>query len=107
LIASLARPGGNFTGFSNYESVGGKWLELLKEIAPATIRALVIHNPENASNIESLHAIEKTSGSLGIQSIPAEVHDTNDIERQIAAFGQQPHGGLIVLVVRRQTIIAI
>jgi len=50
LLTSLARPGGNFTGLSNYESMDGKWLELLREIAPGVIRAAVIHNPDNASN---------------------------------------------------------
>jgi putative ABC transport system substrate-binding protein len=97
LITSLARPGGNFTGFSNYDSVGGKWLELLREIAPTTTRALILHNPQSASNIANLHAIDTAATSLGVESIPAGVHDAAEIERQIAAFAHQPLGGMIVL----------
>jgi len=88
LLASLARPGGNFTGLSNYESMGGKWLELLREIAPGVMRAAVIHNPDNASNIANLHAIEAAAASLGAVSIPAGVRDGGEIEREIAIFAR-------------------
>src|SRR5262249_47303316 len=97
LLASLARPGGNFTGLSNYEPMGGKWLELLREIAPGILRAAVIHNPDNASNIANLHAIEAAAASLGAASIRAGVHDGAEIEREVATFARRPFGGLIVL----------
>jgi putative tryptophan/tyrosine transport system substrate-binding protein len=97
LVASLARPGGNLTGLSNYESMGGKWLEMLKEIAPNVATAAVILTQESASNAASFRTIEDSAPSLGVQLITTGVRDATDIERAIDAFAQRPNGGLIIL----------
>jgi ABC-type uncharacterized transport system substrate-binding protein len=96
-VASTARPGGNITGFQGYEpAIGGKWLELLKETAPAVRRAAVIHDPNVTANVAFLHAAETAAIALGITVIPAAVHDSADIERLLTAFAREPNGGLIV-----------
>jgi putative ABC transport system substrate-binding protein len=98
LVASMARPGGNVTGFANYESaIGGKWLEMLKEIAPSIARVLVILEPGNIGQQSLLRAIEATGPALGIKPVPAVVNSTPEIEREINAFAQQPKGGLLAL----------
>jgi ABC-type uncharacterized transport system substrate-binding protein len=112
LLTSLARPGGNLTGLSNYESLGGKLLELLKEIAPGVTRVAVIHNPDNASNIANLHTIDAAVTSLGVELTAAGVRDAGDIEREIDAFARRLRGGLIVLAspttnLHRELIIAL
>jgi putative ABC transport system substrate-binding protein len=95
-VDSLARPGGNATGFLLYEySLGGKWLELLKEIAPAVTRAAVFRDPAT-SGLGQFGAIQAVAPSRGVEVSPLNVRDTGEIERAIAAFARVPNGGLIV-----------
>ena len=97
-VASLAHPGGNITGFTNFEfAIGGKWLETLKEIAPDTKRVAVILDPENPTASGYLGAIEAMAPSLSVQVTPTAGRDVADIERAIAAFARGPNGGVIVL----------
>src|SRR6266478_6083138 len=96
-VASLARPGRNITGFANFEnSIGGKWLELLKEIAPRGERVGFIFNPDAAPNVGFFHAAESAAPSLEIKLAALAVRDATDIEQDITAFASQPNGGLIV-----------
>jgi putative ABC transport system substrate-binding protein len=98
-VDSLARPGGNATGFSVSEEYGssGKWLELLKEIAPQVTRVAVLRDPTIAAGIGQTGAIQSVAPSLGVQVSPVGVRDASEIERAIAAFGHGANGGLIVL----------
>ena len=96
-VTSLPRPGGNITGFANFEnSIGGKWLEILKELAPKTRHVGFIHNPLAAPNIGFLRAAEAAAPSLGVKVFPLAVHNAPDIERAVTAFAAEPNGGLIV-----------
>jgi putative tryptophan/tyrosine transport system substrate-binding protein len=97
-IESLTRPTGNITGFSNFEpTMGGKWVELLKEIAPGLRRIALMSNPETSPQAKAyVPAIEAATSSLGLQSIAAPVHDGTEIERAIAAIGREPGGGLVL-----------
>jgi len=96
-VASLARPGGNVTGFANFEHpIGGKWLELLKDTAPGRSRVAVILDPDNLSQIAYWQGIEAAAPSFGAQLTRANVRDAADIERVISAFAQPPNGALIV-----------
>ena len=112
-IASLAHPGGNITGFSNFESsLGGKWLELLKQIAPQLTRVLVVMNPDNLGSRALLHTIDATASSLGIKATTAGIRNEAEIEPAISAFAREPNGGLIVLpdqvtVVHRDLIVSL
>ena len=95
--ASLARPGKNITGFANFEnSIGGKWLELVKEIAPRAKRVGFIFNPDAAPNAGFFHAAEAAAPSLGIKLAALAVRDAADIEQDITAFASEPDAGLIV-----------
>jgi ABC-type uncharacterized transport system substrate-binding protein len=98
-VDSLARPGGNATGFSVFEEYGssGKWLELLKEIAPPVTRVAVLRDPTIAAGIGQTGAIQSVAPSLGVQVSPVGVRDAGEIERAIAKFGDGGNGGLIVL----------
>ncbi len=97
-VASLARPGGNITGFNTHElSMGGKWLEILKETAPHITRALVIMRPENPAHQSMWQWVEKAARRLGIEVTAGGVHNTAEIERVIASFAQKPNGGLVVI----------
>jgi ABC-type uncharacterized transport system substrate-binding protein len=98
-VDSLARPGGNATGFSVFEEYGssGKWLELLKEIAPQVTRVAVLRDPTMASGIGQTGAIQSVAPSFGVQVSPVGVRDASEIERVIAAFSHAANGGLIVL----------
>ena len=97
VVESLARPGGNVTGFTNFEySLSGKWLELLKEIAPAVRRAAVLRDPISAAGIGQFAAIRSVANSLGVELRPVGVHDSGEIERGIIAAAQEPNSGLIV-----------
>jgi putative tryptophan/tyrosine transport system substrate-binding protein len=97
-VGSLARPGGNITGFSNFEpSMGSKWLELLKESSPRVGRSLILMHPETAANISISRAAEAAGPDLGIKVTVAGVHDAAEIERAIAAFATEPNGGLIAI----------
>jgi putative ABC transport system substrate-binding protein len=96
-VDSLARPGGNTTGFTLFEyGISGKWLELLKEIAPRVTRAAVLRNPAIASGSEQLGAIQAVAPSFGVELSPVNVRDAGEIERAVAAFARSPNGGLIV-----------
>jgi putative tryptophan/tyrosine transport system substrate-binding protein len=95
--ASLARPGGNATGFSNFEfSLIGKWLGLLKQIAPRVTRAAVIRDPFNPTGIGEFAAIQSVASSSGVELTPIGARDPGEIERDVAAFARGPNGGLIV-----------
>jgi putative tryptophan/tyrosine transport system substrate-binding protein len=95
-VANLPRPGGNITGFHNFEpAIGGKWLAFLKQIAPDLRRVAVVHVPEVVPNVAFLHVIEAAAPSLGLSVTAAEVRNAADIERVLSAFGQEG-GGLIV-----------
>ena len=99
-VASFARPGGNITGFMAYEpSVVGKWMSMLKEIAPQTARVALLGNPKTAVYYDYLmHAAEAAAPLLGIQPVPAKIeNDAADIERAIAAIAGIPNSGMIVL----------
>ena len=97
-VASLTHPGGNVTGFTPLEStVAGKWLEMLREIAPNLARAAVIFNPAQAPNVRLLRAVETAASSLRVQVTAAGVSDRSGIERAIEAFAREADGGLIVV----------
>ena len=96
-VVSLARPGGNATGFTIYEyGMSGKWLELLKEIAPRMARAAVLRDPAIASGIGQFAAAQAVAPSLGVELSPVDVRDAGEIERAVTAFARSPNGGLIV-----------
>jgi len=96
-VASLARPGGNATGFTMFEyGMSGKWLELLKQIAPGVTRAAVLRDPAIASGIGQFGAIQAVAPSLGVELSPVDVRDAPEIERAVAAFAGIPNGGLVV-----------
>jgi len=96
-VASLSHPGGNVTGFHNYEpALGGKWLELLKEVAPRVNRAAVVHVPEIKANVAFIPEAEAASIPLGMTVTAAGVRDAADVERVLGEFASQPNGGLIV-----------
>jgi putative ABC transport system substrate-binding protein len=96
-VATLARPGGNITGFQSFDpAIGGKWLEVLKEIAPGVRRVAVVLNPNVAANVAFLHAAEAASTALGITVTAHGALDAADIERILTAFALEPNGGLIV-----------
>jgi putative tryptophan/tyrosine transport system substrate-binding protein len=96
-VDSLGRPGGNATGFMTVEhSMGAKWLELLKQIAPSVTRAAVIRDPTIPSGIGQFGAIQTVAPSLGVEVNPVNVRDAGEIERALAAFVRSSNGGLIV-----------
>jgi putative tryptophan/tyrosine transport system substrate-binding protein len=96
-VTSLARPGGNTTGFTAFEyGISGKWLELLKEIAPGVTRVAVLRDPGTVSGIGQFAAIQSMAPGLRVELIPTDVRDTPEIERDIAAFARTSAGGLIV-----------
>ena len=97
-VESLARPGGNVTGFTNFEyTTGEKWLQTLKELAPDIKRTAIITNPKNPNTSLYLRAIEPTAAALGLQLTVAPVNDTAEIERVIEAFAGTPDGSLLVM----------
>ncbi len=112
-VDSLARPGGNATGFINYEyNISGKWLELLKEIAPRVTRAAVLRDPATPQGTGQFGAIQSVAPSLGLEVSPVNVRDAGEIERAVAAFARGSNGGLIVTgsglaVVHRNLIITL
>ena len=96
-VASLARPGGNATGFTMFEyGMSGKWLELLKQIAPGVTRAAVLRDPAIPAGIGQFGAIQAVAPSFGVEVSPIDVRDAAEIERAIAAFARGSNGGLIV-----------
>ncbi|MEA2940616.1 MAG: hypothetical protein QOD09_1145 [Bradyrhizobium sp.] len=96
-VASLARPGGNATGFTIFEyGMSAKWLELLKEITPGMTRAAVLRDPAIASGIGQFASIQAVAPSLGVALIPVDVRDPPEIEQAVMAFARSGDGGLIV-----------
>jgi len=112
-VASLARPGGNATGFMAFEyGMSGKWLELLKEIAPRVTRAAIIRDPTVSVGIGQLGAIQSAAPSFGVEANPIDARDASEIERAITAFARSPNGGLIVTaspsaIVHRELIVTL
>ena len=112
-VDSLARPGGNATGFIQFEySLSGKWLELLKQIVPGVTRAAVFRDPAITSGIGQFAVIQSVAPSLGVEVSPINVRDAGEIERAVAAFARSSNGGLIVTsgagsVLHRELIIAL
>jgi putative ABC transport system substrate-binding protein len=103
-IASLARPGGNSTGFMNVEyGLSAKWLELLKKIAPRVTRVAVVRNPARPSGMAQFAAIQAVAPSLGMELTPVGYSDTAEVERGIAAFARGPNDGLIMTAQLGQT----
>jgi putative ABC transport system substrate-binding protein len=96
-VDSLARPGGNATGFMNFEySMGGKWLELLKEIAPGVTRAAVLRDTTEGSGTSQFAVIQAVAPSLRVEVNPLNMRDASEIERAVAAFARSSNGGLVV-----------
>jgi putative ABC transport system substrate-binding protein len=97
VVDTLARPGGNTTGFMNFEySLSGKWLELLKQIAPSVTRVAILRDPANPAGIGQFSSIQAAAQSLGVEVRPLTARDAAEIERAIAAFARLANGGLIV-----------
>jgi putative ABC transport system substrate-binding protein len=113
-VASLARPGGNVTGFTNYEAtLGQKWLEILKEIAPGMARAAAIFNPKTTAGAGDyyLRPLDAAARSIGVKVIATPFVNVDEIEPAIADFAREPKGGLLVLpdsstTANRQAIIS-
>jgi putative tryptophan/tyrosine transport system substrate-binding protein len=96
-VDSLARPGGNVTGFMIFEySLSGKWLELLKQIVPSVTRAAVLRDSVNPAGIAQFGAIQAAAQSLGVEVSPVSIRDAGEIERAVAAFARSANSGLIV-----------
>ena len=96
-VDNLARPGGNATGFLSFEfGISGKWLELLKQIAPSVTRVAVLRNPGIASGPAQFGVIQAVASSFGVELTTVNIHDATEIERAVAAFARSPNGGLIV-----------
>src|SRR5262249_1368979 len=113
LVASLARPGGNATGFSSFDyNIGGKWLEFLKQIAPNVTRVAILRDPDIPAGIGQFGAVQTAAGYVGVDLHPIHPRDSGEIEQAIASFRRQPGGGLIVtqntsVLSRRKLIIAL
>jgi putative tryptophan/tyrosine transport system substrate-binding protein len=96
-VDNLSRPGGNATGFTVFEySLGGKWLELLKELAPRVTRVAVLRDSAITAGIGQFVAIQSVASSLGVELSPVNVSDATEIERAVSAFARSSNGGLIV-----------
>jgi ABC-type uncharacterized transport system substrate-binding protein len=97
VVLSLAHPGGNITGFTNFEaSMGGKWLEFLKEIAPRTTRVALIFNPDTHSG-QFFQSLEAVGPSLGIEAVQTPLHNAAEIERALASFNGEANVGLVAM----------
>jgi len=96
-VPSLAHPGGNATGFHNFEpELSGKWLEILKEVAPEVKRVAFLHHPQTAAHIGFMRVIEAASSSVGVTVTAAAARDASEIEPVLTAFAREPNGGVIV-----------
>ncbi|MFZ1193538.1 MAG: ABC transporter substrate-binding protein [Pseudolabrys sp.] len=96
-VESLARPGGNATGFIAFEyGLSGKWLELLKQIAPSLTRVAILRDPTTAAGIGQFAAIQSVAPSLSVEVNPVNMRDAGEIERAVTDFARSPNGGLIV-----------
>ena len=112
-VNSLARPGGNATGFIQFEyGISGKWLELLKQIAPGVTRGAILRDPAISAGLGQFGAIQAVAPSLGVEVSPVNVRDPDEIQREVAEFARSPNGGLVVTgsalaIVHRHLIIAL
>jgi putative tryptophan/tyrosine transport system substrate-binding protein len=112
-VDSLARPGGNITGFTPWEyGIGAKWLEVLKQVAPGVTRAAVLRDPAITAGIGLWGAIQSVSPSFGVELRPVDVRDAGEIERAVSSFARSPNGGLILTgsalaIIHRDLIIAL
>jgi putative ABC transport system substrate-binding protein len=98
IVARLDRPSGNITGFATFEAtLGGKWLELLSEIAPGLKRVAIMFNPDTAPVSVNMPSLETAARSLKVVSIIAPVHSDAEIETAISALGREPGGGLVLV----------
>lgn len=96
-VQTMAHPGGNITGFSNFEyGMSGKWAELLKQVAPNVSRALMLRDPTSAAGIGQFAAARSVAQSIAIELTPVDVRDNDEIERRVAAFARTGNGGMIV-----------
>jgi len=96
-VQTMAHPGGNITGFSNFEyGMSGKWAELLKQVAPNVSRALMLRDPTSAAGIGQFAAVRSVAQSIAIELTPVDVRDNDEIERRVAAFARTGNGGMIV-----------
>jgi putative ABC transport system substrate-binding protein len=113
LVESLARPGGNVTGFTPAEfAMSAKWLELLKDVAPRVTRTAVLFEADNPGAMPQFSAIQAVAASFGVELIPAGLREAGEIERAVTAFARIPNGGLIVTrtteaIMHRGSIIAL
>src|SRR5262249_22976429 len=97
LVASLARPGGNATGFASFEfGLGAKWLGLLKEIAPRIARVATLRDPRVPAGSAPFGAVQGAAASVRVEVVPIDTRDINELERGITGFAQTPNGGLIL-----------
>ena len=112
-VASMARPGGNATGFLQFEyALSGKWLELLKEIAPRVTQVAVLRDPAVTSGIGQFAVIQSVAPLIGVDVSAISLHDASEIDRAVTAFARSPNGGLILTasalsIVHRELIIAL
>src|SRR5262245_24499686 len=111
-VKSMARPGGNVTGFTQLEySLAGKWVELLKQIAPHVTRAAVIRDPTRGPGIGQFAVVQAVAPSLGMELSPINALDVSEMESEITEFARSPNGGLVVTVggtaVHRDLMIAL
>ena len=96
-VESLSRPGGNATGFMQFEySLSGKWLELLKQVAPGVTRAAVLRDPVQTAGIGQFAVIQSVASSVGIEVVPVNVRDPDEIERVVTVFARVPNGGVVI-----------
>jgi putative tryptophan/tyrosine transport system substrate-binding protein len=113
MVANLARPGGNATGFTTFEyGLSAKWLELLKQIAPRTTRAAVLRDPTLIPSVSQFAAIQAVAPSLDVELTPIDTRNAGDIERAVATFAREPSAGLIVVtgtsaIMHRQLIVTL
>ena len=113
LVARLSRPGGNATGFMQFEySLSGKWLELLKQIAPGVTRAAVLRDPTVTAGIGQFAVIQAVAPSVGVEVSPIDTNNAAEIERAVSDFAREPNGGLIVtagasVITQRELIVSI
>ena len=104
-VESLAQPGGNATGFMQFEySLSGKWLELIKQLAPGVTRAAVLRDPTITSGIGQFAVIQSVAPSAGVEVVPIDVRDGNAIERRLAAFARSPNGAIIATASARTVV---
>jgi ABC-type uncharacterized transport system substrate-binding protein len=112
-VESMSRPGGNATGFIQFEySLSGKWLELLKEIAPNVTRAAVLRDPAITAGVGQFAVIQSVASSVGIEAIPINVNEASEIERAVTGFARSPNLGLVVTasaltLLHREPIVAL